>query len=112
MIAFKVYFEALSNPSIVKAFSNPRIEKNLTLTPNERAVDKSITTDLSLQEYNPKQIRAMLNYIKKHTKFNSDRKAEQRLIYLMTTFPEEMGIKMKLYLASLEPESFNDVAVL
>jgi hypothetical protein len=70
-----------------------------------------ITSDLPLREYNPRQIQAMLDYIKKNTKFKSDEKAEQRLVYLMTTFPEEMGIKMKLYLASLEPESFNDVAV-
>jgi hypothetical protein len=111
MITFKVYFEALKNPDIVKMFGRPRIEGDLRLNSKEVEVDKKIVPNLALKEYNPKQIRAMVGYIKKYTKYNNNEKAEQRLIYLLHAYPKEMGIKMKLYLASLEPNSFNDVAV-
>lgn len=111
MITFKVYFEALKNPDIVKVFGRPRIEGNLKLNSKEIEVDKKIVSNLALKEYNPRQIRAMIEYIKKYTKYNSNEKAEQRLIYLLHTYPREMGIKMKLYLASLEPNSFNDITI-
>lgn len=111
MINFKVYYEALKNPNIVKVFSRPRIKGNLTLNPNESLVDKSIITNLPLRDYNRNQIRAMVEYIKRYTKYNSDENAKKRLMYLMSKYPTEMGIKMKLYLASLTPDSFDDATV-
>lgn len=112
MTTFKVYFEALKNPDIVKGFGRPRIEGKLMLSPSEVRVDKSIITNLALRDYNHEQIKAMIKYIKRYTKYNTDKGAGERLVYLMTTYPKEMGVKMKLYLASLKPNSFDDVAVL
>lgn len=110
MIAFKVYFEALSNPDIVKPFNRPRVEGDIISTPAEVEMDKKIITNLALKDYNPRQIKSMISYIKRNTKYNSDERAERRLVYLLSTYPKEMGIKMKLYLASIEPDSFDDVA--
>jgi hypothetical protein len=111
MITYRVYFEALTNPDIVKPFNKPRVEGDIVLTPIEIEIDKKIITNLALKDYNPRQIKLMMSYIKRNTKYNSDERAEQRLVYLLTTYPREMGIKMKLYLASIEPDSFDDVAI-
>lgn len=106
MIAFKVYYEAI-NKKDVELFGDPRLERELKLTPEEIRMDGTITHNTSLKDYNAKQVQAIVKYIQRVNSFKDVLKAEQRFVYLMNTYPKEMGIKMKLYLAAHHPELFD-----
>lgn len=106
MITFRLYYEAV-NKKDVEPFGGPRLERELILTPEEIKMDGMITHNISLKDYNAKQVQAILKYIQRVNSFEDVTKAEQRFLYLMNTYPKEMGIKMKLYLSAHHPELFD-----